>query len=133
MIRKKAKKRGKLIDHGVRLMPHEAMTMEFFLDEGNDIELVIPSNTMKNKSADWLLWGKIWEVKSPRTSNTNTLAVMLKRAAKQSENLIVDLRGVKGDEFRVIKIIQRKFTMSKRLKNLLIITKDKEILKWKKG
>lgn len=58
MIRKKAKKRGKLIDHGVRLMPHEAMTMEFFLDEGNDIELVIPSNTMKNKSADWLLWGR---------------------------------------------------------------------------
>lgn len=58
---------------------------------------------------------------------------MLKRAAKQSENLIVDLRGVKGDEFRVTKIIQRKFTMSKRLKNLLIITKDKEILKWKKS
>ncbi len=56
----------------------------------------------------------------------------LKYAAKQSPNLIIDLRRVKGDEKKVSSTIQTKFRMSKRLKVMLIITKSNQLLEIKK-
>lgn len=132
-MKKTHKKYGKLIDHGVKLKPHELATVEYFLRRGDDIELVVPTNTLGNKNPDWALWGKIWEAKSPQTINANTLIVMLKRASKQSVNLIIDLRRIKGDEVKVMKIIQAKFETSKRLKHVLMILKDAELLELKKG
>lgn len=126
-------KSGKLIRHGVRLKLHEQATVEYFLRRGEAIELLVPSNTMKNKNPDWILRGKIWEAKSPQTNNVNTLLVMLKRALKQSGNLVLDLRRVKGDDKRVARIVQTKFMSSKRFKNLLIIMKNGELIELKKS
>lgn len=127
-----ARHRGKLIENGVQLKPHEMMTVNFFLDRGDDIELLVPSNTAKNKNPDWVMWGKIWETKSPQTTNINTLLVTLKRASRQSVNLIIDLRRVRGDDMKVFKVIQSKFLLSKRFKYLLIIKKDGELVELRK-
>lgn len=126
------RRRGKLIGNGVRLKPHEMMTVDFFLDRGDDIELLMPSNTVKNKNPDWVMRGKIWEAKSPQTTNINTLLVTLKRASRQSANLIVDLRRVRGDDVRVARVIQSKFLLSKRFRHLLIIRRNGELVELKK-
>lgn len=133
MTRKRQKKRGKFIEHGVRLEPHEKKTAEFFLDRGDDVELMVPSYTVGRKNADWLLWGKIWEVKSPQTDNANTMVVMLKRASRQSANLVIDLQRLRGDESRTIKLIRNKFATSRRFKHILIIIKNREVIELKRG
>jgi len=119
---------GRLIDYGVRLKEHEQATVDYFLSRGDKIELIIPSNTAKNKNPDWIMWGKIWEAKSPQTTNANTLIKRLKHASKQAGNLIIDLRRVKGDEKTAAKIIQSKFESSSSLKRLVIIMKNGDLV-----
>ena len=127
------KSRGVLTDNGLYLQPHERLTVDFFLERGNDVELIVPSYTVGRKNADIILYGKTWEMKSPESANINTLMKRLKYAAKQSPNLIIDLRRVKGDEKKVSSTIQTKFRMSKRLKVMLIITKSNQLLEIKKN
>lgn len=121
-------KKGKLVENGVRLYDHERMTVEFFLERGEDIELLKPSYRLGSKNADLLLCGKVWEIKSPKTTNKNTIMAMMKRAIHQSDNLIVDLRRLIGDDVVIVKLLERKFMLSKSLRNLLIITKNGELV-----
>lgn len=119
--------------HGVCLKEHERATVDYFLNRGDDIELIVPSNTAKNKNPDWIMWGKVWESKSPQTTNPNTLIKRLKCASKQAENLIIDLRRIRKDENEAMKTIQLKFRASKSLKHLLMIRKDGGLVELKKG
>ncbi len=58
------KSRGVLTDNGVYLQPHERLTVDFFLERGNDVELIVPSYTVGRKNPDIILYGKTWEMKS---------------------------------------------------------------------
>ena len=131
MVRKRTRKSGKLNANGVRFRLHEKLTVDFFLDRGDDVDLLVPSYTAGNKTADLMLWGKVWEAKSPETCNSNTIIVMLKRAARQSCNLIIDLRRVKSNREKVLKLIEVKFFASKKLERMLIIY-DGELIEFKK-
>lgn len=75
------KRRGVLTDNKVRLLPHEKKTVDFFLDMGDDVELIVPSYTMGRKNADIVLYGRIWEMKAPESSNSNTLMKRLLRSS----------------------------------------------------
>ena len=84
--------KGKLITNGVKLQPHEEITVEFLIRLGKDIELIPPSNTPHNKRGDLLMDGLIWETKSPVHSNRRAVERVFYAATLQAENLIFDLR-----------------------------------------
>ena len=44
---------------------HELYTAKFFAQKGKDITFIRPSNIKGNYKADFVMDGKIWEVKSP--------------------------------------------------------------------
>ena len=86
---------GKIIPNGVSLEKHESDTAVFFTNLGFNVELIPPSNTPKSKSPDFIMNGKAWEMKSPQGKSRVTVEHAFKRAAKQSENIIIDLRRTK--------------------------------------
>lgn len=124
--------RGKIIYHDVQLEEHEMRTIYLFLNLGYDIELIPPSNNPQTKSPDFIMDGKIWEMKCPQGKGRTTIEHAFKKATKQSENIIIDLYRIKINEDATLKTINRWFNQTKRCKNLKVITKTRKILDFSK-
>ena len=123
-----SEKRGRLIRNGVLQYQHEAMTIQYFLARGEDVTLNVPTHVPCNRNPDFIMRGVMWEAKSPIINNTTSIQTTLKRASKQSGNVILDLRRLKGSENKLLKVVQNDFYKSRRLKRLLIIRKTGELL-----
>lgn len=124
--------RGQFVSHGIKLEPHEIMTIEFFLDRGEDIEQILPSNTPHNIRPDFFMRSLAWEVKSPTTNSKTNLTVRFHQASKQSHNIIFDLRRIQNYHHDIIQHLEKLFFESRRTHNLLIITKSAELLEFHK-
>ena len=72
--------------------------------------------------------GKAWEMKSPKGSGKTTISHTIKHAVTQSENIIIDLQRCKLDEGQAIRELEHHFKLSKRIRRMKIVTKDKKIL-----
>jgi len=123
---------GKIIPNGVSLEKHENDTVVFFTDLGYDVELIPPSNTPKAKTPDFIMDGKAWEMKSPQGSSRVTIEHAFKRAARQSENIIIDLRRTKIPADQSKASLEKLFKASRRIRNLKIITIEQQLIEFKK-
>ena len=125
-------KKGNLTQNGVHLKEHEYQTVKLLLENGYDVELV-PTSAIKGlKMPDLMLQGIPWEMKSPEGDGKRTIKNTVQNASHQSENIIIDLQRCKIPEDRALKEIDRYFRLSRRLKRLKVITKDKKILDFSK-
>lgn len=127
-----SKRKGKITPNGVSLEKHENETIVFFTELGYDIELIPPSNSPKVKSADFIMNGISWEMKCPQGKSKSTLEHIIKKATKQSENIIINLARSKINEDIALKEIERRFTQTKSCKRIKIITKHQKLLEFKK-
>lgn len=118
--------------NGVHLQKHEYSTVKFFLKKGVDIELIPPSQTKGQKTADIIMQGKAWEIKSPVGSGKNTIRHIIQNAGHQSSNVIVDLRRCKLSRETALKELAYYFKISKRIRRLIIIVNDEEIIDYQK-
>ena len=123
---------GKITPNGVSLEKHENDTVVFFTNLGLNIELIPPSNTPKAKTPDFMMCGKAWEMKSPQGKSRVTIEHAFKRAAKQSENIVIDLRRTKISTNESRSSLDKLFKASRRVKNLKIITREQDLLDLKK-
>lgn len=81
------------------------------------------------KTADILLDGIAYEIKSPKSANSNTLEHILKKALKQSSNIIIDtskMKNVRDDNTRRFLINQVR--IRKQIKKLIMISKRGQII-----
>ena len=115
----KNNKIGKIIiPAGVKPWPHELRTAEIrFLEESS------------LHTADVLLDSIEFEIKSPKSANANSLEHLLKKALKQSSNIIIDTSRMKNSRNNNVK----KFLISqaksrKQIKKLIMITKRGQII-----
>ena len=125
-------KKGKIIPNGVSLEKHENETIVFFTELGYDIELIPPSNSPKSKTPDFLMNGVAWEMKSPHGKTKTSLEHAMKKASKQSANIIIDLSHSKIEENIAIKEIEKRFEQTNSCRKLKIITKSHVLLEYKK-
>lgn len=123
---------GKITPNGVSLEKHENDTVVFFTNLGHNIELIPPSNTPKAKTPDFMMDGKAWEMKSPQGKSRVTVEHAFKRAAKQSENIIIDLRRTKTPTDQTKTTLEKLFKASRRVRNLKIITREQQLIDLKK-
>ena len=123
---------GKITPNGVSLEKHESDTVVFFTNLGYNIELIPPSNTPKSKTPDFMMDGKAWEMKSPQGKSRVTVEHAFKRAAKQSENIIIDLRRTKIPTDQTKTALEKLFKTSRRVRNLKVITREQQLLDFKK-
>lgn len=123
---------GTLITNNVILEPHEYSTINVLLDCGEDVELVERSRTPHAKSADIVLLSMLWEIKSPNGKTTRCVEHAIRRATHQAPNVIIDLRRIKIPDETLIKLLKRLFQELRSVRNLWIITKKSQIIKYKK-
>ncbi len=121
-------KKGILIQNKVHLKEHEYNTVKLLLENGYDIELIPPSTIKGLRMPDIMMKGVPWEIKSPEGNGKNTIKNTVQNASHQSENIIIDLRRTKISQEQALKEFERYFRLSKRLRRIIIITKDEIIL-----
>lgn len=92
-----SKKIGKIIVPGdANVWPHEHKTAQALARAGYDVEFVRKSDAPYATSADVLIDGKLWEMKSPTASSIKAVERNLKRARWQSGSIIFDSRRMKS-------------------------------------
>jgi len=132
MRHKHKNKSGKITPNGVSLEKHELATVLVFTELGYDVELIAVSSTPRAKNPDVIFLGKTWEMKSPIGHSKSTLEHCFKKAAKQAENVIIDLRRTKIKDYAACPQLERLFQKSKRVKHMKLITKKGAILDFDK-
>lgn len=121
-----------LISHNVRLEWHEYFTISYFLDRDKHIELIPPSHTPGTHSPDLIMDGVAWEVKTPRGKAKTTIERTLHRAARQSENVILDLRLTNLSKSHAIKLVSNFFQNSQRIHHIQLIIKPNKLFDFRK-
>lgn len=125
-------RRGRIIAHGVVLEPHEYETVLYFMELGKDVELIPRSRTPNAKDPDFYMDKLVWEAKSPVVNGRRSLERLFYRASTQSDNLIFDLRRLKGEDKLAVRILEDCFKITRRVRNMYIITKSGVLKQYKK-
>lgn len=123
---------GFLRENGVKPVPNEESTFNYLTLFGFNVELIQPSNAKKMRNPDIFIAGTIWEVKTPVSSNRNTIKKRFREASKQSTRVVFDLRYIKNGADRAKKQIIEMFKDDGRVRSLMIIRKDGELLDFRK-
>lgn len=97
---KKSKQRTRacgrvIIASGLNVREHEIRTAQALAAHGMVVEFIPESFEERITSPDVLIDGVRWEIKSPTASNSKALERNLRRALRQSENVILDSRRMK--------------------------------------
>ena len=125
-------KRGQgsiVIPSGVSVWPHEIATAQALAAAGKHIEFLRPAEGQRVKSADMQMDGIVWEMESPETRDCKSLQRTLRRAGRQSPNVIVDaLRMNQLDDATIEHELRRLKPLVKSIRRLLFITKDRRIV-----
>ena len=123
---KNTQKKGTFIVSGRKLWPHEMRVAEILTMAGHDIKFLGESNL---HTADILLDGIEFEIKSPKSANANSLEHLLKKALKQSPNIIIDTSRMKNSrDDSVRKFLVSQVKSRKQIKRLIMITKHGQII-----
>lgn len=81
---------------------HEVLTALRLAEEGMDVLFRIDSSEEGVKNPDAEMNQQVWEFKAPTGEGKNTVDSQMKRAGKQAERLVLDLRRSKLDDREAI-------------------------------
>jgi hypothetical protein len=107
------------------LLGHELKSLEALRDNGYVVEVIVASRLYKIHSADILINGAVWEVKSPTTER---IEKVIKKAKKQSDKILIDTRRTKLDDEFVAKELMKELKTSRILKKAKIIDKKGKVI-----
>lgn len=114
-------------NHFSNIWPHERIAFFALLNAGYKVRLVPSDN--HSKSPDFNINGRHYELKSPKGKNISCVTRNIKRAKKQSPNIIVDTSRIKNLRDRsIVNFIRNDITNYPGLKHLLIITKNRDVI-----
>ncbi|MBR6505516.1 hypothetical protein IKT18_01570 [Candidatus Saccharibacteria bacterium] len=121
------RQKGKIIiPAGRNPWPHELRIANILAMAGHNIEFLPESNI---STADILLDGVEYEMKSPFTNKSDKLERNIKRGLKQSKNIILDssrIKDMRDDNLR--RFLVRKAKEQKQIGELIFITKRGKII-----
>ena len=119
------KKAGVYIAPGRRPWAHELKAAEVLALAGHCVEF-LPEGLLPK--ADILLDGVEYEIKSPETEKLTSIEQLIRKALKQSCNIIIDASRCKIQESRLRRYLVHKCREQKQIKRMLLITKGREII-----
>lgn len=123
---------GKINSNGVKLEAHEYDTILLLALYGLDIEFIKPSNTPKSTSPDIFMLGGTWEMKSPNGKSQDCIERCFRKAAKQSDRIIIDMRRLNFSRKEAEKEIIKNFTTYRRLKRMILVRSEDEVVDYSK-
>lgn len=107
---------------------HEKAIARFFAEKGKNVIFLKPSNIQDVYTPDICMDGVEWEMKSPNGNSRRTIRRNLHKASKQSRNIIFDLSRIGIPQEDCIRELKSAFESSKHIRNMLIITKERELI-----
>jgi hypothetical protein len=108
---------------------HELKTAQALAQYGYVVEFVAASNNHKVKTADVVIDGVLYEIKSPKTDKLSAVERNLKRATKQSGNIIIDSRRMrKLRDATIQKFLAQKLKQQKTIKKILFINRKHQVI-----
>ena len=108
--------------------PHELRVAQILALAGHTVEFL---PTRSAKTADILLDGIEYEIKSPRTSKANTLEHLIKKALRQSPNIIIDSSRTNGKMIRdgqICDFLVSKVRQYRQIKRMIFVTRTGRII-----
>lgn len=118
-----------IIPGDVYVWPHELKSVQSLANAGYDVEFLRTLKNDRAKSPDIIMDKLLWEIKSPKTDKLSAIERNLKRATKQSENIIIDSRRmVKLHDNSIQKMLIKKYKEQKTIKRLLFINRKREVI-----
>lgn len=108
---------------------HEILTARALAKAGYIVEFLPAKNHNDSKSPDILMDGAKWEIKAPKTDKMSAIERNLKRATKQSGNIIIDSQRLSKLQDRSIqRFLVKKFKEQKTIKQLLFVNRRRETI-----
>ena len=86
---------------------HEVLTALRLAEEGTDVLFRIDSREKGVKNPDVEMNQQVWEFKAPTGEGKNTVDSQMKRAGKQTERLVLDLRRCELDDKKSIRDVRQ--------------------------
>ena len=122
-----------IIPEGIKPYPSEVevRTAKIIAQYFNyPVEFIAPGNGYKQKTPDITVSGVDWEIKTPRGSSLKTtIRGLVKRGAKQSNNLIINGSYSKMDDVTILNRINVEIQRNSKLRRILYISKENAVIK----
>jgi hypothetical protein len=129
MLEKKREKQNParvIIPHGSQKQPdpHE-LDVAYILAQHykTTVKFIVPVDDYKRKSADILMNGVEWEIKSPRGNGKSTISNQLRNASKQSCSIVIDSRLTELTYGEVEKRVRFSIQNKSVIKRVILINK----------
>lgn len=121
---------GKIDTSALNVPPekHEYETAKYLANLGFNVIFVKPSAIKGQHTPDFEICGKRWETKSPKVYSKSSFEDNLKKAIKQSEHIIFDLRRLNKNDEIIYKKELKKWSKSRKIKSLVAISRDGRVL-----
>ena len=107
---------------------HEYETAKYFSRLGFDVVFIKPGSIKGSHSPDFFMRGRNWESKSPKVYSKSSFEYNCRKAQKQSEHIIFDLRRLSLIDSQKYLTELIKWNATTKIKTLLVITKDGKLL-----
>ena len=123
-----AKTENVMIPSGTNVWPHELATAKALAMAGHNVEFLPRIDGKKVKSADVLMDGVVWEMKSPTSTSVKSLQKVLRRAGRQSHNVIVDTARMRGVSDKAVqRELVRLLPLVASVHRLRLVTKARDV------
>ena len=100
---------------------------------GKDVVFIKPSSIPNTHTPDILMDGVEWEMKTPIGNCRRTIEYCFRKAVKQSNYIIFDLRKIHWPEKQCISQLEKEFKVRNYIKRIYIITKNNELIRFQKN
>jgi hypothetical protein len=125
-----SKNKGEIrIPAGINVWKHELSTADALAQAGYVVEFLPTKDIKDTKSPDILMDGEKWELKAPKTDKLSAIERNLKRATKQSGNIVIDSHRLrKIHDSSVQAFLLQKFKQQKTIKKLLFVNRKHQVI-----
>lgn len=118
-----------IIPAGLDVWDHELKTAQVLAKHGYTVEFLITNQVQRVKTADVLIDNITYEIKSPKTDKLSAIERNLKRATRQSSNIIIDSRRMhKIHDATIQRFLIQKLKQQKTIKKILFVNRRHEII-----
>ena len=122
-----------IVPSNLKIRPTEFETAQILANHFKTTVRVLPqSKGFKETSADFIIDGNTYELKSPVTSSVRSINNLIQLATKQSRNVVIDIRKSKITEKKMIPICNERLKTLKKLRKIVIIVNKKIVLEFDK-
>jgi predicted sulfurtransferase len=92
------------------------------------VTFLLPIDDYKRKTADIVVQGVEWEIKSPIGRSKSTISNQFQMAVKQSLNIVIDARRTEIEDGKIEKAIMLEMKKRSEIRRVIMITKFSKVL-----